>query len=54
MSTKTTFKRIALVTVTALGFGVLSVAPSQAANAVLTFGTGDAAGAAGDLIRLIS
>jgi hypothetical protein len=32
MSTKTTFKRIALVTVAALGFGVLtSVAPSSAA-----------------------
>jgi len=32
MSTKTTFKRIALVTVAALGFGVLSVAPSQAVS----------------------
>jgi hypothetical protein len=31
MSTKTTFKRVALVTVAALGFGVLSVAPSNAA-----------------------
>ena len=31
MSTKTTFKRIALVTVAALGFGVISVAPSSAA-----------------------
>jgi len=31
MSTKTTFKRIALVTVAALGFGVMSVAPSNAA-----------------------
>ena len=31
MSTKTTFKRIALVAVAALGFGMLSVAPSQAA-----------------------
>ena len=31
MSTKTTFKRIALVTVAALGFGVLtSVAPASA------------------------
>jgi hypothetical protein len=30
MSTKTTFKRIALVTVAALGFGVLSVVPSSA------------------------
>jgi len=34
MSTKTTFKRIALVTVAALGFGVLtSVAPASATNA---------------------
>jgi len=31
MSTKTTLKRIALVAVSALGFGLLSVAPSQAA-----------------------
>jgi trimeric autotransporter adhesin len=31
MSTKTTFKRIALVTVAALGFGVLASAPSSAA-----------------------
>jgi hypothetical protein len=30
MSTKTTFKRIALVAVAALGFGLVSVAPSQA------------------------
>ena len=34
MSTKTTFKRIALVTVAALGFGVLtSVAPATATSA---------------------
>jgi hypothetical protein len=33
MSTKTTIKRLALVTVAALGLGVLSVAPSQAAPA---------------------
>ena len=32
MSTKTTFKRIALVAVAALGFGMLSVAPSSAAG----------------------
>ena len=32
MSTKTTFKRVALVTVAALGFGMLSVAPSSAAG----------------------
>jgi len=36
MSTKTTFKRIALVAVAALGFGVLSVAPSQAAAGAIT------------------
>jgi trimeric autotransporter adhesin len=38
MSTKTTFKRIALVAVAALGLGVLSVAPSSAAvsNTTLT------------------
>jgi hypothetical protein len=33
MSTKTTFKRVALVTVAALGFGLLSTAPSSAASA---------------------
>jgi len=32
MSTKTTFKRVALVAVAALGLGVLSVAPSQAVS----------------------
>jgi trimeric autotransporter adhesin len=37
MSTKTTFKRIALVTVAALGFGVMSVAPSNAAVLTPTF-----------------
>ena len=36
MSTKTTFKRIALVAVAALGLGVLSVAPSSAAVIGLT------------------
>ena len=40
MSTKTTFKRIALVTVAALGFGVLtSVAPASATDAPATVGT---------------
>ena len=33
MSTKTTFKRIALVTVAALGFGLLTVTPSTATPA---------------------
>ncbi len=37
MSTKTTIKRISLVAVAALGFGVLSVAPSQAAATAVTF-----------------
>ena len=32
MSTKTTFKRIALVAVAAMGFGMLSVVPSSAAH----------------------
>jgi hypothetical protein len=36
MSTKTTFKRIALVAVAALGFGVLSVVPSQATELAVT------------------
>ena len=36
MSTKTTFKRVALVAVAALGLGVLSVAPSQAAVSGVT------------------
>jgi len=36
MSTKTTFKRIALVAVAALGLGVLSVAPSSAAPGTIS------------------
>ena len=36
MSTKTTFKRVALVAVAALGLGVLSVAPSNAAVTITT------------------
>jgi len=36
MSTKTTLKRIALVAVSALGFGLLASAPSQAANTTTT------------------
>jgi len=40
MSTKTTFKRIALVAVAALGFGLLSsVAPASATDAPATVGT---------------
>ena len=36
MSTKTTFKRVALVTVAALGFGLISVAPASADFAAST------------------
>jgi len=43
MSTKTTFKRIALVAVAALGFGVLSVAPSSATVSGLSVTTGGTA-----------
>jgi len=42
MSTKTTFKRIALVAVAALGLGVLSVAPSSAAVIAPTLTLGSA------------
>jgi hypothetical protein len=45
MSTKTTFKRIALVAVAALGLGVLSVAPSSAAVGTISI-TVDQAGTA--------
>ncbi|CAN2171140.1 hypothetical protein MCEMRE195_00059 [Candidatus Nanopelagicaceae bacterium] len=50
MSTKTTFKRVALVAVAALGLGVLSVAPSQAASNAdtLTLSSTTAAVALGD------
>jgi hypothetical protein len=41
MSTKTTFKRIALVAVAALGLGVMSVAPSQATITNVTLTTVD-------------
>jgi hypothetical protein len=37
MSTKTTYKRIALVAVAALGFGVLSVVPSNATASAVDF-----------------
>jgi hypothetical protein len=47
MSTKTTFKRIALVTVAALGLGVLtSVAPANAATGLITPTVGTVKGAA--------
>ena len=43
MSTKTTFKRIALVAVAALGLSVLSVAPSNAAADTTTLGSATSA-----------
>jgi trimeric autotransporter adhesin len=42
MSTKTTFKRVALVTVAALGFGVLSLVPSSATSQTDTLTLGSA------------
>jgi len=36
MSTKTTFKRVALVAVASLGFGLMSAAPSSAAEVTST------------------
>jgi trimeric autotransporter adhesin len=52
MSTKTTFKRIALVAVAALGLGVLSVAPSSAVvsglSVTVTNGTAGLVGAQSD------
>ena len=45
MSTKTNFKRIALVAVAALGLGVLSSVPSQAAPIGTTITVGDSDGA---------
>ena len=42
MSTKTTFKRIALVTVAAMGFGLLSVVPSTATTQQDTLALGSA------------
>jgi hypothetical protein len=47
MSTKTTFKRIALVAVAALGLGVLSVAPSSATVSGLSLTVANGTAAAG-------
>jgi hypothetical protein len=47
MSTKTTFKRIALVAVAALGLGVLSVAPSSASVSGLSVTVSNGTAAAG-------
>jgi len=54
MSTKTTFKRIALVTVAALGFGLLSVAPSTATTQqdTLTLGSATTVWSAGSSTTL--
>ncbi len=55
MSTKTTFKRIALVTVAALGFGVMStVAPASAAVAMDTLTVVDGTGSVGDSVTATS
>jgi trimeric autotransporter adhesin len=55
MSTKTTFKRIALVTVAALGFGVMStVAPASAAVAMDTLTVADGTGSVGDSVTATS
>ena len=56
MSTKTTFKRIALVAVAALGLGVISVAPSQAAviNLTVTAANGTATTADSDSLTAAS
>jgi hypothetical protein len=55
MSTKTTFKRIALVTVAALGFGVMStVAPASAAVAMDTLTVTDGTGSVGDSVTVTS
>ncbi len=55
MSTQTTFKRIALVTVAALGFGVMStVAPASAAVAMDTLTVTDGTGTVGDTVTATS
>ena len=55
MSTKTTFKRLALVTVAALGFGVLStVAPASAAVAMDTLTVTDGTQSVGDTVTATS
>jgi hypothetical protein len=43
MSTKTTFKRIALATVAAMGFGLLSVVPASAAVGAVVWGVSNSA-----------
>ena len=50
MSTKTTFKRIALVAVASLGFGLLSAAPSSATTTAVTTGLGTITPADGSVV----
>ena len=54
MSTKTTFKRVALVAVAALGFGLLSVAPSNAAVAADSLAVTDGTQTIGDTVTATS
>ena len=54
MSTKTTFKRVALVAVAALGLGLLSVAPSNASVAADTLTVTDGTMAVGDTVTATS
>ena len=54
MSTKTTFKRVALVAVAALGFGLLSVAPSNAAVAMDTLTVTNGTAVVGDSVTATS
>jgi hypothetical protein len=55
MSTKTTFKRVALVAVAALGFGVLSVAPSTAGQDLsrISIVTADTTGTVGTEVTAV-
>jgi len=54
MSTTTTFKRIAFVTVAALGFGLLTVTPSSAAIAADTLTVTDGTQTVGDTVTATS
>ena len=55
MSTKTTFKRVALVAVAALGFGMLSVVPSQATQLVsVSLASAPSTGTTGNEVRSIA
>jgi trimeric autotransporter adhesin len=54
MSTKTTFKRVALVAVAALGLGLLSVAPSNAAIAADTLAVTDGTATIGESVTATS